>query len=55
MAKNRLITSRYSLGQMIFSPAKLYATGYRHPYGMAETHNLAIEAIRRDVSGAARV
>jgi nucleoside-diphosphate-sugar epimerase len=50
MTKNRLITCRYSLGQMNFSPAKLYATGYRHPYGMAKTYDLVIETILRDAS-----
>lgn len=38
---------RYPLGMVLFSPARLYATGYRHPTGVMEAHERAIRAIER--------
>jgi nucleoside-diphosphate-sugar epimerase len=43
LAKNRTISRRWPLGGMIFSPAKLFATGYRHRYGMADALRRALE------------
>jgi nucleoside-diphosphate-sugar epimerase len=43
--KFRLPPVRHSLGTIYFSPEKLYATGYRHRYGMAEAHQRAFDVL----------
>jgi nucleoside-diphosphate-sugar epimerase len=43
LLKNRMISRRHPIGAMIFSPAKLLATGYRYPYGMGLAQRRALE------------
>lgn len=44
--KFRLLPVRYSLGAMIFSTDKLYATGYRHRYGIVEAQQRAFNLLK---------
>lgn len=43
LAKNRMISRRWPLGGMIFSPDKLHAVGWRPAYGLASALALALE------------
>lgn len=44
--KWRTLSPRFPFGMAYIDPAKLYATGYQHEYGLADAQRRAIEQIR---------
>jgi nucleoside-diphosphate-sugar epimerase len=47
MFKYRSRQVRYPPGMLRYSPGKLYRTGYRHPFGILEAHNSAINNLAK--------
>jgi nucleoside-diphosphate-sugar epimerase len=45
VVKFRMLPLRHSLGRMRFSTDRLHATGYRHPHGIKELHNRALDLL----------
>lgn len=45
--KWKTLSLRYPFGMIYVDPARLYATGYRHEYGLAEAQRRAIELFRQ--------
>jgi nucleoside-diphosphate-sugar epimerase len=43
--KYKILPVRHSLGRMRFSTDRLYATGYRHRYGIQELHKRALDLL----------
>jgi hypothetical protein len=43
--KYKMLPVRHSLGRMRFSTDRLYATGYRHRYGIQELHKRALDLL----------
>jgi len=47
LLKNKMLSRRQPLGKMLFSPAKLYATGYRHKFGMTAAQKLSLDTLKK--------
>jgi hypothetical protein len=44
------LSLRYPLNMVYVDPTKLYSTGYRHEYGLAEAQRSALEELKKNGS-----